>query len=120
MKTTILLFCLITAATAMAQQTTYKEAFLEKWENSRDYLIAMAEAMPEENYGFKPTERQMSFEAQLMHIKANMEWLSTSYFTEIEFKRGDKTIPETKALAIAEITKAFDDAAEIIVQPWPY
>ena len=32
----------------------------------------------------------------------------------VEFKRGDKTIPETKALAIAEITKAFDDAAEII------
>ena len=99
---------------SQAQQPTFKEAFLEKWENSRDYLVAMAEVMPEEHYDFKPTERQMSFEAQLMHIKANMEWLSTTYFTDLEFKRGDKVIPETKELVIAEITKAFNDAAEII------
>ena len=102
-----------------AQQPTYKEAFLEKWENSRDYLVAMADAMPEEHYSFKPTERQMSFEEQLIHIKGNMEWLSTTYFTELEFKRGEKVIPETKELVIAEITKAFNDAAAIIRNATP-
>ncbi|MFT5104315.1 MAG: putative damage-inducible protein DinB [Candidatus Latescibacterota bacterium] len=102
-----------------AQQPTYKEAFLEKWENSRDYLVVMAEAMPAEHFGFKPTERQMSFEEQLMHIKENMAWLSTTYFTELEFERGDKTIPETKALVIVEITKAFNAAAVIIRNATP-
>ena len=119
MKLILSIFVLSMTFSSHAQQLTYKEAFLEKWENSRDYLVAMAEAMPEEHYGFKPTERQMSFEAQVMHIKANMDWLSTTYFTELEFKRGDKVIPETKALVIAEITKAFNDAAAIIKNAEP-
>ncbi len=48
--------------TTFAQQPTGKGAFLEKRENSKDYLIAIAEAMPEAHYAFKPTERQMSLQ----------------------------------------------------------
>ena len=45
----------------MAQDTVIS-AFLLKWENSKNYLIEMAELMPEENYNYKPTEPQMSFQ----------------------------------------------------------
>ena len=93
-----------------AQQDTPKKAWLEKWENSKNYLIGIAEAMPEEHYDFKPTERQMSFKEQLMHIKGNMDWLSTTYFTDIEFKREKTAPPETKAETIALIAAAFDNA----------
>ncbi len=106
------LFCLTT--TIMAQQSTVKTAFLEKWENSKRYLLEFAEAMPEEHYSFRPTEQQMSFKEQLIHIKGNMDWLSTSYFTETEFKRTKTELPDTKAETIAVVTEAFDATSEII------
>ena len=56
--------------------------FLHKKDNSKNYLLEIAEAMPEANYNFKPTERQMSFKEQLLHIRQNMVWLSETYFME--------------------------------------
>ena len=52
--------------------------------------------MPKENYDFKPTERQMSFKEQLIHINENMEWLSTTYFTNIEYKKRKKNCQKLK------------------------
>lgn len=98
----------------MSQKTTVKEAFLEKWNNSKDYLLGMAEAMPEEHYDFKPTERQMSFKEQLVHMKGNMDWLSTTYFTDTEFTRENSEIPASKAEIIALVSAAFDATSEII------
>lgn len=74
----ILISCL--SYSYVAQQATAKGAFLEKWNNSRDYLIAVADSMPEEYYNYKPTERQKSFKEQLLHIQSNMSWLNSSYF----------------------------------------
>lgn len=114
MKKIILLIFITTTTTIMAQQTTIKDAWLEKWENSKTYLLAMAEAMPGEKYDFKPTPRQMSFKEQLMHIKGNMDWLSTTYFTENTFDRSKTIIPVTKAETIKLITEAFDSAKGIV------
>jgi len=96
--------------TAYAQKNTPKEAFLEKWTNSKAYLLAIAEAMPEEKYNFKPTERQMDFGNQLLHIRANMLWLGTTYFSEIPFDRQAlrNAIPQGKKAIIAVLNEAFD------------
>ena len=72
-------------------------AFLLKWENSKNYLLEIAEAMPEANYNFKPTERQMSFKEQLLHIRQNMVWLSESYFME-NGEKSKKIESKTKEL----------------------
>lgn len=114
MKHLALVFSLFCISNVLAQQATPKEAFLEKWENSKHYMIAMAEAMPEEHYNFKPTERQMSFKEQLIHIKGNMDWLSNTFFTEKEFKREKTTLPETKDETIALLSEAFDATLAII------
>ena len=114
MKHLALVFSLFCISNVLAQQTTPKEAFLEKWENSKHYMIAMAEAMPAEHYDFKPTERQMSFKEQLIHIKGNMDWLSNTFFTEKEFKREKTTLPETKDETIALLSEAFDATLAII------
>ena len=99
---------------AFTQKSTPKEAFLEKWENSKNYLISMAESMAEDSYDFKPTERQMSFKEQLMHIKGNMDWLSTTYFTDTEFERKKAPLPATKEETIALVKEAFEAAYTII------
>ncbi len=114
MKKGILLIVLLNISTFMAQQITPKTAFLEKWENSKNYLLEIAEAMPEENYGFKPTEREMSFSEQLLHIKQNMDWLSTSYFTEKKYKKDEDSLQKSKAVVIAELKNSFDSVLEII------
>ncbi|MDX1759758.1 MAG: DinB family protein, partial [Arenibacter algicola] len=57
--------------TPLQSQDIVIPAFLEKWENSKSYLVAIAEAMPQEKYDFKPTERQKDFQDQLLHIKSN-------------------------------------------------
>ncbi|GAB5398422.1 MAG: hypothetical protein Aureis2KO_00070 [Aureisphaera sp.] len=84
---------------------------MEKWENSKNYLIGIAEAMPEEAYDFSPTERQMSFKEQLMHIKGNMDWLSTTYFSEETFERKKGELPATKEETVAILKAAFDATA---------
>lgn len=84
MQRLLLISFYLISATVMAQQATFKGAFLEKWNNSRDYIIEVAEAMPEEFYDYKPTEKQMSFKEQLIHIQGNMNWLNSSYFINDE------------------------------------
>jgi len=109
----IFIFLLLSILNTKGQSEEVKDAFLEKWENSKNYLLEIAEIMPEEHYDFKPTERQRSFKEQLIHIKGNIDWLSTTYFTDNEYKR-EKEFPETKEETLSLIEKSFDDSAEII------
>jgi len=112
--TIVLLVLLLSLANINAQQTSVKTAFLEKWENSKNYLMEIAEAMPEDVYDFKPTERQMSFKEQLMHIKGNMEWLSTTYFTELKYEKSESLMVMNKVETIIELEKGFDRVIKII------
>lgn len=98
----------------MNAQNDVISAFLLKWENSKNYLLEIAEAMPEEYFNFKPTERQMTFQEQLLHIRSNMVWLSEKYFVDGDYKKSEKINPSTKAEIIQELTIAFDNVAEII------
>lgn len=95
------------------------DAFLEKWENSKTYLIDIAKAMPEENYSYKPTEREMSFGEQLIHIKGNMDWLSTSYFTAEKNDKKKEVKTYSKEEIISMLEKSFDNISEIIKNTKP-
>ncbi|MBV1922678.1 MAG: DinB family protein [Flavobacteriaceae bacterium] len=114
MKKTLLILLLSIPSFIVAQQTTAKDAFLEKWENSKNYLLEIAEIMPDSLYNFKPTERQMSFKKQLLHIKANMDWLSTSYFTTEVYKKPKDSISISKNELIELLKNKFDAVSEII------
>lgn len=111
------LFTLIAMA-VYGQQNTPKEAFLEKWTNSKEYLLQVAEAMPEEHFNFKPTEREMDFGSQLLHIRGNMLWLGNTYFTNLPFDRKSltKDIPEGKAAIIDALKKSFDTVYKFVDQ----
>ena len=97
----------------MAQDTVIS-AFLLKWENSKNYLIEMAELMPKENYNYKPTEPQMSFQEQLLHIRSNMVWLSETNFVDSTYVKSEKIDPKTKEEVIQQLTISFDKVTEII------
>lgn len=99
-----LIFILFSTLT-MAQQTTPKSAFLEKWDNSRDYILAIAASMPEESFSFKPIPREMSFMEQLVHIGENIDWISSKYFDAQ--KRSDSDLESDKQRTIANLTMSF-------------
>lgn len=108
----IIFFTLLFSSTMFAQQANVKDAFLEKWGNSKTYLIEMALLMPEEDYGYKPTERQRSFKEQLEHIQSNMDWLGTKYFNKQETEISN--LSNEKERVIKSLEFAFDNVARAI------
>ena len=117
MRKILLLIVLTMGVTSSnAQESLFKQAWLEKWQNSKEYLIAVAEKMPDSLYGYKPIEREMSFGEQLEHINQNMEWLSTTYFDKQEAEVS--TNVNEKKRIIANLQNAFDLIYETI-QSYP-
>lgn len=114
-KTLSTIIILLFAMSAVAQQANFKKAWLEKWSNSRDYLIAVATAMPQESYNYKPTEREMSFEAQLVHIQSNMVWLGTEYFKMKSVSQGQEASKKlSKEELIASLKQSFDNVYQAV------
>jgi len=112
-KTPILILFILMVNSNLIAQNDGVSAFLLKWENSKNYLLEIAEAMPEANYNFKPTERQMSFKEQLLHIRQNMVWLSETYFMEND-EKSKKIEPNTKEEILTHLTASFNRVSEII------
>ncbi len=99
---------------AFAQDVTL-DAFLEKWANSKTYLLEIAEAMPEDHYNFKPTEREMDFRSQLIHIRSNMLWLGNTYFLDADFKKESPDLDSKSKKELIDILAAsFDAITEIV------
>lgn len=111
----LLLICFLMVNIISVQSQTI-DTFLEKWENSKTYLLEIAKAMPEEYYDYKPTEREMSFGKQLLHIRDNMNWLSNTYFTTNKYKKEEDLKNHTKQEIIALLEKSFSDVSTIIAK----
>lgn len=71
---TILL--LLMAGTELKAQEYFNSQFTEVWQRSKDYSLAVAEAMPEAHYDFRPTREAMSFQEQFLHIVDNISSLT--------------------------------------------
>jgi uncharacterized damage-inducible protein DinB len=57
----------VLALPAMAQ-TTIKDAMVKHWKSSNELTIAVANAMPESGYTFRPNPEEMSFGELMVHI----------------------------------------------------
>ncbi|RUA14495.1 MAG: damage-inducible protein DinB [Flavobacteriia bacterium] len=114
----ILLFLLFVPVVS-AQQNDVVQEYLERLENSRKYLVLVAETMPEDKYGFKATPESMSFAEHLMHIGWAMDWHSQSLMggreardwnTDTELKVDKKSKKEM----IDTIARTFNKTMEFI------
>jgi len=104
-----------------AQQDDFIKDYLERLENSRKYLILVAEEMSEDNFEFKASPESMSFAENLMHIAWAMDWHSQTLLggrkardwnTDTELKAGNKSKKEM----IATIDKTFDETIKLIAE----
>lgn len=102
-----------------AQQNNFIKEYLERLENSRKYLILVAENMPEEKYDFKATPESMSFAENLMHIGWAMDWHSQSLLGGREARDWNidtelKVDVKSKKEMIDTIDKTFDATIKFI------
>ena len=64
------LITLLASVAAASAQTTVKDALMKHWKTSGEFTIAVAKAMPAENYNFRPNPVEMSFGELMAHIAA--------------------------------------------------
>jgi len=116
---TFITLLLLTTTPLIAQQDKFIEDSIERLENSRKYLLLVADMMPEEKYGFKATDESLSFSENLMHIGYALDWHSQSligdrearvYQTDTIFKPANKT----KTEMMARIDQTFTEAIALL------
>ena len=103
----------------IAQENSFIKEYLERLEKSKEYLILVAETMPEDKYEFKATPESMSFEENLMHIGWAMDWHSQSLMGGREARDWNKDTAlkvdkKSKKEMINTIDKTFDKTIEFI------
>src|SRR6188768_4292175 len=111
----LLAVMVIAAGSPAFAQATIHGDLTKDWAGQKALLVGMANAMPEDKYGFKPTPAQRSFGEHVLHI-AQINVMLTKAL-------GGKT-PEpainmkatTKAEMIKAMSDAFDYGAKVIAE----
>jgi uncharacterized damage-inducible protein DinB len=73
------MFCLVFSVDAQETDSLFMSAALSRLKNAREYTLRVADLMPADKYGYKPTPEEMAFGEQLVHLAANLGWLSSTY-----------------------------------------
>lgn len=116
---TIIVFFSFLKSPLTAQEHPFIEDYVERLENSRKYLLLVAEEMPEDKYGFKASPESLTFAENFMHIGFAIDWHSQSLLGGRE-SRDWKTdtifkVPhKSKKEMMATIDKTFDEAINLI------
>jgi uncharacterized damage-inducible protein DinB len=104
-----------------AQQDAFIKDYLERLENSKKYLILVAESMPEDKYTFKATPESLSFAENLMHIAWAMDWHAQSLLGGREARDWNtntelKVEQKSKEEMITAIKNTFEETKTLITQ----
>jgi uncharacterized damage-inducible protein DinB len=121
---TILLVCAIPAFA----QTTVKDALARHWKTSGEFTVAVADAMPAEDYNFRPNPDEMSFGQVMAHIAmadlgacANASGLPRpelpAKIAEWSNSKGKAEVPKDAAVPFLKDTFAFCDKAIAAMTP---
>jgi len=85
-----------------------------KWQNTTEYLLEFAKAMPEDYYAYTPTPVEMTYREQLKHIAGNIVWLCSSYLDGSKTHIDPSATGNSKKEIIAMLEKVFAYASQTI------
>ena len=119
--TVVLSFMLVSS---FAQTDVFLKDYFFRWENSKKYLLAVAEAMPESDYNFKPTDSEMTFAEQLVHICVGIDWHAQMLIRGRKEEERPKEVREKMFNAVGKskkeivelIGKTFDEGTDVITK----
>ena len=109
MRTLTLLGAVLAALPAVAVQNDFKAIFARHWQISKEFTLAVAGAMPAEDYNFKPTPQEMSFGQLMIHIADEN---SSSFARAAGTKPLAMPAATDKQTAIKFLTDTFDKCAK--------
>jgi uncharacterized damage-inducible protein DinB len=97
------------AADSGPAENDFKALFAKHWQISKEFTLAVAEAMPAESYDFKPNPEEMSFGELMIHIaKSNSDAFADVAGTEALAQPSGTD----KKTAIKFLTDSFDKCAK--------
>ena len=111
MRTTLLSLFLVAVAPVFGFDDSTVKLLKKHVQTSRDFTIAVAKQMPDDQYAFKLTPEQMSFGEQMVHI-ANANGFFFGKMTGSNGPAVDPKKPITKEIAVAALEKAYSFALE--------
>ncbi len=106
MKSTICCLLGLFVGQGLFAQSAMVNALVKHWQTSKDLTLAVANAMPDDDYSFKATPAEMSFGEQMNHIaQADANYCSLAFG---EKPTMEKPVDSNKATAIKNINAEFD------------
>lgn len=96
---------------AQVTEAAFLNAQIAKLKNAKAYTLQVANLMPAEKYEYKPSEEEMNFGKQLLHISENLCWLSSSYLSSNTnpLTKADSKLTEKEDIIVV-VTNAYDFA----------
>jgi uncharacterized damage-inducible protein DinB len=106
MKFALTLAALLAAPLFASAQDKFIPDFAKHWAVAKTLTLAVANAMPAADYGFKPNPEEMSFGEQMVHIGA----ANFSYCSRLKGEKSPYVKPETADhdSAVKVLNAAFD------------
>jgi len=100
----------------LAAQSPVASAFRQEEQSAGKKLIAAAEGMPADKYGFKPTPAQMSFADVVLHLAGGNDYFCSTIGGVPEPKRSKLTPTDTKDALVARLKETFSFCDEALAQ----
>ena len=116
-----LVFCGVVAAVGVAAPSSFAQStspsmvkeLVATWQRAATDIIDVAEAMPEEKYGYKPTPEISTFRDQLVHVAGiTQRFVDSAKGTKSESGQPHKAM--TKAEVIALLKQTFQVGQETL------
>lgn len=79
---------------------------------SKNYMLAVADAMPENLYNFKPTSEVYAFNELINHIAYGIQWWEANYIKLKETKWDPPSAKTNKKETIKHLQQCFDALQE--------
>jgi uncharacterized damage-inducible protein DinB len=93
-------------------QGSVSQEFKARWATTKAFTLEVADAMPEADYGFKPTPGEMTFGALMWHIAIANEF-RFSQVAGVAFQPPAGPLPSDKPTILKGLAASFDHCAAI-------
>ncbi len=91
-----------------------KEQLSATLENSKQYTLQVAAAMPDKDYSFKPANDIWSFGELLNHIAYGIEWWESNYVKGEKMEWAPPVVNNDKKSVTANLEKAYASLGETV------
>lgn len=111
MKRLTLILVLLCSAMAVYSQdripkTDFTRMYLPVWLEAREHCLAIARAMPEDKYSYRPTDVSKTFGEQMVHIAYTIPLLTKRYVQGMDVKPNR---PDASKMTKAEIIRLMEE-----------